>query len=76
MIAAVASTLAMTMLAISQKPDRVSNILRSSTPTRRVSGIRADAVRVRPGAAATSAVARSRAVVVVMLLLLRAGCLR
>ena len=42
----------MTMLAISQKPERVSNILRSSTPTRRVSGIRADAVRraaaVRP----------------------------
>ena len=27
------------MLAISQKPERVSNILRSSTPTIRVSGI-------------------------------------
>ena len=33
MMAAVASTLVMTMLAISQKPERVSNILRSSTPT-------------------------------------------
>ncbi len=38
-VAVVASTAAMPMLAISQKPDRVSNILRSSTPTSRVIGI-------------------------------------
>ncbi len=47
MMAAVASTLVMTMLAMSQNPERVSNIFRSSTPMRRLSGIRADAVRWR-----------------------------
>ncbi len=66
----------MTMLAISQKPERVSNILRSSTPTIRVSGMRRMPCACGRGAAAASAVAGSRAVVVVMLLLLRAGCLR
>ena len=76
MMAAVASTLAMTMLAISQNPERVSNILRSSTPTIRVMGMRADAGRVRSRCAAASDLAGSRTVVVVMLLLLHAGCLR
>ena len=37
------------MLAISQNPERVSNILRSSTRTTRVSGIGADSVRRRCG---------------------------
>ncbi len=39
MVAPVASTAAMAMLAMSQKPDRVSNILRSSTETTRLSGM-------------------------------------
>ena len=57
------------MLAISQKPERVSNILRSSTPITRLIGIGRTSGRARTGAA----VARSSvvAVRVVMLLLLR-----
>ena len=61
------------MLAISQKPDRVSNDLRSSTAMSRVIGIRAGvgfAVR------ATSCSRTASTVVALMLLLLRAGCLR
>jgi hypothetical protein len=81
MRAAVASTLMMMMLAISQKPERVSNILRSSTPMRRVRGIGADAVRARgartrPPGTAASCVTPWSIRVVLMLLLLRAGCLR
>ena len=61
----------MTMLAISQKPERVSNILRSSTPISRVSGMRA---RCRPlGAGAVGVVSTAMAV---MLLLLLVGCRR
>ena len=57
------------MLAISQKPERVSNILRSSTPIIRLVGIGRTSRRARTGVA----VARSSvvAVRVVMLLLLR-----
>ena len=76
MMAAVASTLAMTMLAISQKPERVSNILRSSTATRRVRGMRADAGRARSRRPTASDTAGSVTVVVVMLLLLHGRCLR
>ena len=81
MRAAVARTLMMTMLASSQNPERVSNILRSSTPMRRVRGIGADAVcargvRTAPPGATASGVTPWSIVVVLMLLLLRAGCLR
>ncbi len=72
MIAAVASTAVMTMLAMSQKPERVSNILRSSTPTRRVSGMRAAAACRRP---VVVGVVWSRTAVV-MPRLLHAGSLR
>ena len=70
MVAAVASTARMPMLAISQKPDRVSNILRSSTPIIRLIGIGRTSGRARTGVDGDS---RSSvvAVRVVMLLLLR-----
>ena len=51
----VAITEAITMLAISQNPERVSNILRSSTPTTRRNGVGAGAGRVRGPAGTTSA---------------------
>ena len=58
------------MLAISQKPERVSNDLRSSTETIRDIGMRRGA-----GRAASYGLAAPRTVVV-MLLLLHAGSLR
>ena len=58
----------MTMLAISQKPERVSNILRSSTPTRRDIGTRLCSARICwTGRSTTRAV---------MLLFLLVGCRR
>ena len=74
--AAVARTATMPTLAISQKPARVSNILRSSTPTRRVMGMgrttRGAAVATGADVAATAGtgVAWCGWVWVVMLLLL------
>ena len=68
MIAPVAIRAVITMLAISQNPDRVSNIFRSSSPTSREVGTGGGAVR-------TAAAARS-IVNVLMLLLLLAGSLR
>ena len=56
------------MLAISQKPERVSNILRSSTETTRPNGIGANAGRSGAGAEVATG-----AVVVLMRRLLRAG---
>ena len=55
------STAEMAMLAISQKPERVSNILRSSTWITRVSGTRATtAAGVRTLSAVTALMTRSR----------------
>ena len=45
MVAIVAMRPVIPMLAISQNPDRVSNILRSSTRTTRLSGIAPNSVR-------------------------------
>ena len=50
MTAAVASTPAAAMPTISQKPDRVSNILRSSTPTTVRNGMGSCSTRGRAGA--------------------------
>ncbi len=72
-VSVVAITEAITMLAISQKPERVSNILRSSTPTTRRNGVGAGAGRVRAAGGTTPAGAFS--IVAVMPLLLR-GCRR
>ncbi len=71
--AAVASTETMPTLAISQKPARVSNILRSSTFARRAVGIgrTARGAASAPAGVATGAAAVGVWVVVVMLLLLR-----
>ena len=66
--APVATRAVSTMLAISQKPDRVSNILRSSTPASRVKGMAAGA-----GRAVSSAVVGRSIVVVLMPLLLLVG---
>ncbi len=63
--APVASSAVMAMLVISQNPDLVSNILRSSTPTSRVIGIGAGSVVV-----AVARPASRSAVTVLMLLLL------
>ena len=64
-----ASTAVIAMLAISQKPERVSNILRSSTAVTRENGI-------RTGAFVAVRTAVRSIVVVLMLLLLLAGCRR
>ena len=56
----------MPMLVISQNPDLVSNILRSSTPTSRVIGIGCGSERV----AATVPASRSTVMVLMLLLLL------
>ena len=61
------------MLAISQKPDRVSNDLRSSTDIRRDIGILRGAGRVAVTACCWTA---ASTVVALMPLLLLAGCLR
>ena len=62
------------MLAISQNPERVSNILRSSTRTTRLSGMGAISVR-RPAVVRSMAVVGSMAVVVMPLSFL-VGCRR
>ena len=72
MVAPVASTAVITMLAISQNPDRVSNILRSSTAVTRVSGM----PRWTTGRAARVSLASGTTTAVLMLLLLLAGCRR
>ena len=59
----------MTMLAISQKPERVSNILRSSTPMIRVIGIGGCGVTERATRAGTVGVGVAVAVAVMPLLL-------
>ena len=65
--AELASTDAIAMLVSSQNPDRVSNILRSSTPTIRPNGIGLGAGRL---AATLCAAGRSRVVAVMLRLLL------
>ncbi len=72
--AAVARTDTMPTLAISQKPARVSNILRSSTFVSRVIGMGVIARSRRT--TATSEAGAGTAVAVVMLLLLRERCRR
>ena len=81
--AAVAPSARIAMPAISQKPERVSNILRSSTRTRRESGIGAGGVRgpvccstIVASGSLTSRVSDVGDEAVLMLLLLRAGCRR
>ena len=72
MTAPVARSAAIPMLAISQKPERVSNILRSSTETTRRSGMGRGVgrgVRARPACG-------SVVTAVLMLLLLLVGCRR
>ena len=72
MVAIVAMKPVIAMLAISQNPERVSNILRSSTRTTRVSGMGANSVR-RPVRTAWSA---ESMVVAVMPLSSLVGCRR
>ena len=70
MVAVVAMTARIAMLAISQKPERVSNDLRNSTPTIRDIGI------FRGAGLAGRTTSRSSTAAVLMLLLLHAGSLR
>ena len=73
MIPTVVPTPAMTMLAMSQKPDLVLNILRSSTAMTRVSGIRSGVPRsARPLLSTVSTVSTVMAVAAFFLV----GCQR